>query len=599
MIVQQSSTVIATLAAALALGGCAGGAIVAAGLAVPSAASSAISAMDQGPPQAATSEAALYGNYLAGLHARAQNDNAGAAGYMSRVLAGDPLNAAVLREAFLMKLQDGAMADAIALAKQLLLAEPGNQIAGLSVIAEAFRAGDYAGAKSLIGKLDQRGLGALLAPLLDAWAQHGLGNNEQALAALAPLSQQKAFAVFQSYNSAMIAALGQRDESAEKWFNQTLNTQGGGSIRVVQAYGQFLESRGKHQQAAKIYGDILERAGQHPLLSAALARAQAARGAPLLAATTTDGVAEALFGIGSVLGQDAGAGQLPLVYLRLAIYLKPGFPVAQTLLANLLENMQRWNEAIAAYAAIPSASPLYQGARIQMALNENRAGRGDAAIASLRQLSAALPGAQEVTVALADLLRSLDQFEEAATVYDKAIAQIGAPQPRHWILFYARGVCLERTGKWQQAEADLQRALQLQPDQPLALNYLAYSWIEHGVNLVEARKMIENAARQRPDDGFIIDSLGWALYRSGDYTGSVSVLENAITLRPQDAVINDHLGDAYWRVGRKMEARFQWRRALIFKPEAALVRSIEKKLETGLGVEAIEPKLVDSGARKS
>ncbi len=79
-------------------------------------------------------------------------------------------------------------------------------------------------------------------------------------------------------------------------------------------------------------------------------------------------------------------------------------------------------------------------------------------------------------------------------------------------------------------------------------------------------KMIEKAVELRPEDGYIVDSLGWAHYRLGDYSSAVQYLEKAIELVPEDPTINDHLGDAYWQSGRPVEARYQWRRALQFGP---------------------------------
>ncbi|MDH3703515.1 MAG: tetratricopeptide repeat protein, partial [Alphaproteobacteria bacterium] len=93
----------------------------------------------------------------------------------------------------------------------------------------------------------------------------------------------------------------------------------------------------------------------------------------------------------------------------------------------------------------------------------------------------------------------------------------------------------------------------------------------------------ERAVQQRQNDGYIVDSMGWVLYRLGKYDESVAHLERAVQLRPQDPVINDHLGDAYWRVGRRHEARFQWRRALSFKPDKKESDKIEGKLKKGLG----------------
>ena len=132
------------------------------------------------------------------------------------------------------------------------------------------------------------------------------------------------------------------------------------------------------------------------------------------------------------------------------------------------------------------------------------------------------------------------------------------------------------------AEADLKHALELSPDQPLVLNYLGYSWIDKGQNLQEALKMIQRAVELRPNDGYIVDSLGWAFYRLGNLPKATQFLERAIELLPEDPTINDHLGDVYWRAGREAEARYQWRRALQFGPEPADAKTIETKLDRGL-----------------
>ncbi len=128
----------------------------------------------------------------------------------------------------------------------------------------------------------------------------------------------------------------------------------------------------------------------------------------------------------------------------------------------------------------------------------------------------------------------------------------------------------------------MKKALELQPEQPHVLNYLGYSWIDQGINLDEAMKMIRRAVEQRPDDGYIVDSLGWAYYRIADYESAVKQLERAIDLKPEDPTINDHLGDAYWRVGGTLEAKFQWAHARDLKPEPEELPKIEAKLRDGL-----------------
>jgi len=105
------------------------------------------------------------------------------------------------------------------------------------------------------------------------------------------------------------------------------------------------------------------------------------------------------------------------------------------------------------------------------------------------------------------------------------------------------------------------------------------------INLDEGLEMIRKAVSIKPDDGYIVDSLGWAYYRLGQYEDAVTELERAAELRAGDPTINDHLGDAYWRVGRKLEATFQWNRALGLKPEEAEIPKIKAKIENGLADE--------------
>src|SRR5690606_10143182 len=167
-----------------------------------------------------------------------------------------------------------------------------------------------------------------------------------------------------------------------------------------------------------------------------------------------------------------------------------------------------------------------------------------------------------------------------AEAYSKAIELVGGDSPADWRFYYVRGIAYERAKQWPEAEADFQRALELNPDQPQVLNYLGYSWIDMDMHLEEALEMIEKAVEAQPQDGYIIDSLGWAFYKLGRLDEAVETLERAVMLLPSDPEINDHLGDAYWKVGRKLEARFQWN----------IARSVD---EVGNVAERVAPKLAD------
>jgi Flp pilus assembly protein TadD len=217
------------------------------------------------------------------------------------------------------------------------------------------------------------------------------------------------------------------------------------------------------------------------------------------------------------------------------------------------------------------------------AINLETLDRTDDAIAQLKAMAAEQPTLVGAEVELGDILRNKKRYAEAVSAYDEGIRRTtAAGLPERWSLFYDRGVALERAGQWPRAEGDLLHALELKPDQPLVLNYLGYSWIDRGENLDRGLKMIEKAVELRPEDGYIVDSLGWAHYRMGDYAAAVDYLEKATELVPEDPTINDHLGDAYWQTGRLVEARYQWRRALQFGPQENEVKPIEAKLERGL-----------------
>jgi len=329
--------------------------------------------------------------------------------------------------------------------------------------------------------------------------------------------------------------------------------------------------------------------------------AKAAAGTlPRLVDSAQSGGAEALYQIGSSIGRRGGE-DLALVYLQLALYLEPNHAMALLSLADLYESLKKPGLAIAVYDRIPASSPLHRNAEIQIASDLDALDRTDEAKKRLEQLITEHPKDNEAIIALANILRGRKDFSACADTYSKAISNIPTPEKSSWVLFYYRGICNERSHQWPAAETDLKKALELFPDQPLVLNYLGYSWIDQGTNLDEGMNMIRRAVEQRPDDGYIVDSLGWANFRIHNYDEAVKDLERAIELKPEDPTINDHLGDAYWRVGRLLEAHFQWSHAKDAKPDPEDLPKIEEKLRGGLpedtssAADAVKTKKVGNG----
>jgi tetratricopeptide (TPR) repeat protein len=317
------------------------------------------------------------------------------------------------------------------------------------------------------------------------------------------------------------------------------------------------------------------------MLAASAARVGNGEKPPPLVATPTAGMAEALFNLASAFRQEAG-GQLALVYGRLALALQPELPLGLLLVGEVLDGQGRQVEANGLFNRIPRSSPLSWTARLRVAQNLYETGDPDGAIRDLRAMAAERPDRIDALLILGTILRSKERHVEAVQVYDEALKRVSPIEQRHWTLFYSRAISLERSKQWPRAEADFLKALELQPEQPDVMNYLAYSWVEQGMHYERAEKMLQRAVELRPNAGHIVDSLGWVLYRTGKIAESVPVLERAVELVPDDPTLLDHLGDALWRVGRREEARFQWKRSLQSKPEPELKTMLERKLRDGL-----------------
>ena len=319
----------------------------------------------------------------------------------------------------------------------------------------------------------------------------------------------------------------------------------------------------------------------HPAVKELLDDIRAGKAIAPVAATVEEGVAEALYGLGSAIGTDGGP-ELPIAYLQLAIYLDPSLYLADMAIGDVLQASSRCDEAMVSYERVPENLALRRNADLQIAACLQDLDKPAQAVRYVERVLNADPSDIEAAVMLGDIYRAIDKFAEAADAYGRGIAAIKKETADDWRIYYYRGVAEERSKQWPKAEADFQHALKLSPGQASVLNYLGYSWVDMGTNLDKALAMIKQAVDGRPNDGYIVDSLGWAYYRLHRYKDAVATLERAIELKPEDSTINDHLGDAYWQVGRKLEATFQWAHARDMNPEPGQLPAILDKLKHGL-----------------
>ncbi len=521
-----------------------------------------------------------YGDYLSARFAANHHDLTEAAKFYHTSLTHDPDDPQLLIFAFFYSAAAGNVDEAAELANRLVLNTPDDRAGRLTLAVAALKHGQYKAARAQIAKSAKGPFSSFTVALIDGWAAAGAGNAADATADMKTLHEQQGADGLAYFNEALIAEfLGQTD-AANAAYHMGLQSIGP-TPRVIDAYGRFLERNGRAKDATLLYQKLAGDKAFGPIADAGLARIASGKLPDPLIRSAGEGAAEAMFGIAASLN-DENSRDISILYLRLALYLQPKLDLADILLADRFDSLGKYEDAIAVYRGISKDLPYYRLAAIEAAVDEGRLDKPDAAVADLQALSVAYPADVETLTALGDAYRQLKNYPEAAKAYGQAIQASGAPTKKIWPLFYARAFAEQQSNNWDAAQADLQQALKLSPDEPQVLNYLGYSWVDQRRNIKQALAMLEKARALSPQDGYIVDSVGWAYYRLGRYGDAAKTLENAILLVPGDPTINDHLGDAYWKVGRKLDARFQWSHAIAFGATAEEKAKIEKKLQSGL-----------------
>lgn len=357
--------------------------------------------------------------------------------------------------------------------------------------------------------------------------------------------------------------------------------EGGPRLAVAtEAHARLLASRGQLIEAIDMLAAFRREVGPNPAVDSLRRRLEAGEHVDVFRPDLRQGAALGVYMPAAAFATHTRS-DLAGVYFVMALALDADLDIARTLWAEALDASGRRSDAIHVLEQVATDSPFYATARGQMAWVLRRQEKNARALAVAEDALAHYPD-RDLKVQLGDLFTTLGRDEEAEALFSEVIQADAARGQTDWRLFFARGAARERLGRWPLAETDLQEALRLNPDNADILNHLGYSWIDRGINLEEGMRLISRAVDLEPRSGLIVDSLGWAYYRMGDYARAVLHLERAVELRPGDPVINDHLGDAYWRVGRRLEARYQWQRALRLDPDSPRAPRLETKIAIGL-----------------
>ena len=522
-----------------------------------------------------------FGSYLAGRQAQFDSNPRFAIRYYLSALENSPKNMFLLRRIVTLLVSEGRIKEALTKANQLLKnSNNKSNLSALLMILADIKNQNFAKAFNDLDKLPGGGLNDYLLPMLEAWLMAEQKKNDAALKVIDQKSINPGLEAIYGLHGALISEFINNNNEAIRRHVSSMKLRKNKNLRATILLGNLYERLGEDQKAKAIYDNYKRLRPSTTMLDSAYDRLKLHKKPEPNIKTVLDGIAEALFSL-SIAIKNQNPYQA-IIFSRLAIYMRPSFAMAKLLLAGSLEDSKNLEDANNIYREISNDPEYAWVARLRIANNLDQLNDTDNAILKLQTMSMEKKKRVDALIEMGNILQRHKRYQASINAYEQAKKRIQDTNSQNWSLYFSLGISYERVGKWQIAEKNLLKALQLRPNHPSILNYLGYSWVEQGLQLDRAQRMIRRAVKQRPRDGYIIDSLGWALYRLGNIQGAVKQLERAVLIRPEDPTINDHLGDIYWSIGRKNEARFQWNRALILEPEKDQIPVIKRKLRVGL-----------------
>lgn len=525
------------------------------------------------------------GSLLAGRLAANVRDDDNAASFYAKALSSglfkdEQARQELTNRTFIALLTSGEMDKAVTFARRVVAIDKKNPIAHLVLGIRALKGRDYTKARDELAFTLDKPILQLATPLISTWTYAGAGQTKKGVVASDDISSNDGFSTFKNFSTGMMLDMaGMRDEAIARL--KDAHERDANAVSIVDAYARALARAGKKDDALKVLEAYSAKVPRQPIVAALIADIKAGKRIAPAVTTAQQGAADILVSVAAGIAKQGGA-DYAVVFYRLALYLEPANATALIGLAELYSDLKQPQTAETLFKSVPASSPLKRNAEIELATTLDELDKTDEGVAHLKKIISANPQDLDAIISLGGIFNQRKRWEEASVAFSQAVDVIGKPTRNDWATFYYRGIAYERIKQWPKAEADFKKALELFPDQPSVLNYLGYSWIDQGMHLQEGMEMIKKAVDQRPDDGYIVDSLGWANYKLGQYDEAVEQLERAVSLKPSDPTINDHLGDAYWKIGRKLEATFQWRHALDAKPEPDEKAKIEQKLKDGM-----------------
>ena len=528
----------------------------------------------------------IYGTYLAGRVAHMRQNFDAAADYYIKSFTLGTDGKDIVNNIYLLLASEGRIQESAEYALKAHEQGDKSNLIAFILMTENMKQSRFSDALENSEFIEDKPFKETILPLLQAWILAALDRKDEAFAKLEQLKKEPSLTMLYHLHRGMMGDYFDNNTADVLHdYEFIVNDKSMPlSYRSLQVMGNFYLRAGLKNDIVSLASKYAEQNAHAPMMDALVDSFQNAdvKNVKKTIDTAQKGFAEALFNVGTIFrGFQNEAAQL---FMSLVVYLNPDFEVARISLADLYEQAHRYQKAIDEYLKIDVHSPVYFVAQMKAAANYSELDEDDKAFELFDNLFKLYPNNKQVAFRLGELSRSTKQYDKAIYFYQKTLDGLAVHDPERWLIYYVMGISYERDNKWDEAEKAFKNALELSEHNALVLNYLGYSWIERGINYDEALYMIFEAHRQNSEDGHIIDSLGWALYKMGKYNDAVKVLERASEYLPANAVVFDHLGDAYWQAGRKNEARFQWQHALTATQdiEDLDTEKVKRKMEKGL-----------------
>lgn len=535
-----------------------------------------------------------YGSYLAGRIALSRRDFSTASAYYANVLSKNPDNPALLEQVYVILTAQGQISEAAEYARKAMDNGVNNNLLFTILAVDSVVKNDYASADAYIKQMNGEPYDSFLRPILLSWAYAGDGKQKEAFAEIEKIKNKDWLSSIYNMNLGMLNEYFGDDKKAEEFYEKIIaETPYELNFRYFRVIISFYMRTGQKAKAIALanrykYEGIAENL-QKSYAKKIITEENGKEKSPVNPRFAT---ADAIVN-GAAFMRAANLGsEIEYVFVSLAGFADENNAFFRIMQGEILENSSMYDEAVKIYETISPSSEEYYTAQIKIFRARMMQEKYAEAENLIRHLIKKYPNNTDLYFDLGESLRMSGNNKDALKYYKTLLEESPMVYAKNWGVYYALGIVSERENDWTNAEKYLRKALVLSNNNYMVENYLGYAMIDRDMNIDEAFSIISKAYEQASYDAHIIDSMGWAYYKKGDYKNAVQLLEKAANMKPGNALICDHLGDAYWYAGRKNEARFQWNHSLVLKEDASEVdyAKIREKIENGLPAKMIADK---------